>query len=648
MSGNMDGNSGEDTDLSESEIESYEDKIYQQLKRREPRIKYSDNSFRCPFCMGKKKQVYNYDDLLKHTVGMGASNRRVKDKAKHVALSKYLKKYLSDAAGPKKSDVELVPTIKWPKQGSTDQFVWPWMGILVNLPTEWNGSKYVGDSANMVKMQLSKFHPVKVHPLWNIRGHTGNAIIDFKKDWSGLKDAMAFESCFEADHLGKKDWTDQKKHVGDMCGWVARADDYNSMGPIGEHLRKNGDLKTVADIEKDEARKHEKLVKTLSYDIDVKNKRLKELECQYSETNSSLVRVIEETENLRQTYNDEMRKLQENAYLHCLGVFEETEKFKLMLEDQRRRLDEQREELDKRNAENDIERGDLEIKKKKNALKNSSLRMAALEQKRAHEKVLNLVEDQKREKEAAFSKILQLEKKLDAKQALELEIEQLKGKIQVMRHMGSDDDPNRKKMDQLSEELKEKEEEMEGMEELNRALVIKERQSNDELQEARKELIAGLQGMLTGRSLITIKRMGELDQKPFVAACKKKFPAGEAEMKSMELCSLWEEHLRNPEWHPFRNITIGEKIEEAIKEDDDKLLDIKNEWGDEVCKAVTTALLEMNEYNPSGRYVVPELWNIRGGRRASLKEVVQYMLRQWKIHKNKTTRYVPLPRNILA
>lgn len=66
----------------------------------------------------------------------------------------------------------------------------------------------------------------------------------------------------------------------------------------------------------------------------------------------------------------------------------------------------------------------------------------------------------------------------------------MKGQLQIMKHMeGEEDETMKKKITEMSEQLKEKIEEMEDLESLNQALVIKERKSNDELQEARKELI---------------------------------------------------------------------------------------------------------------------------------------------------------------
>lgn len=95
-----------------------------------------------------------------------------------------------------------------------------------------------------------------------------------------------------------------------------------------------------------------------------------------------------------------------------------------------------------------------------------------------------------REKEEALRKILELEREIDARQKLEMEIAELKGKLEVMKHLGGNDDAAvQNKIKEMNEELKQKMEEMDDMESLNQTLLAKERQSNDELQDARRTLI---------------------------------------------------------------------------------------------------------------------------------------------------------------
>ena len=73
---------------------------------------------------------------------------------------------------------------------------------------------------------------------------------------------------------------------------------------------------------------------------------------------------------------------------------------------------------------------------------------------------------------------------------MELEIERLRGTFSVTKHMGDDGDVEvLEKVDALLKQLREKEGELEDLEALNQTLIVKERKSNDELQEARKELI---------------------------------------------------------------------------------------------------------------------------------------------------------------
>nr|XP_029120682.1 protein INVOLVED IN DE NOVO 2 isoform X2 [Elaeis guineensis]XP_029120683.1 protein INVOLVED IN DE NOVO 2 isoform X2 [Elaeis guineensis] len=485
----MNYSSEEESEISESEIDDYEEKFYLHLKDGKLKVKNTDSIYKCPFCAGKKKQDYNYKDLLQHANGVGTSNRKAKVKAKHLALARYLKNDLAEASS---SSMQLMIVQHHPfKPKDEDQFVWPWMGILVNVPTEYKNGRYVGESGNRLKEQLSRFNPLKVHALWNYRGHTGNAIVDFNKDWTGFKDAMAFENYYDAQHLGKRDWNERRHQGTEIYGWVARAVDYNSTGPIGDHLRKNGDLKTVNDLTTEETRKTDKLVANLASQIEVKNKHLQELECKYNETTLSLDRMMEDRDKLLRAYNEEIQKMQCISRDHSRRIFEENEKLRAELDSKRKELDVRRKQLDKLAVQNEIERRKLDVEKQKNAMKDSSLQLASMEQKKADKNVLRLVEEQKREKEAALRKILQLEKQLDAKQKLELEIQQLRGQLQVMKHMGGEEDSEvKKKVEEMSEQLKEKVEEMEDLEVLNQTLVVKERKSNDELQEARKELIS--------------------------------------------------------------------------------------------------------------------------------------------------------------
>lgn len=94
-----------------------------------------------------------------------------------------------------------------------------------------------------------------------------------------------------------------------------------------------------------------------------------------------------------------------------------------------------------------------------------------------------------REKEELHKKIINLEKQLDAKQAVELEIERLKGQLNVMKHIGDVDLEVLKEVEEIHKNLRDKEEELEHIQSLNQTLVVQERKRNDELQDARKELI---------------------------------------------------------------------------------------------------------------------------------------------------------------
>ncbi|XP_052204646.1 protein INVOLVED IN DE NOVO 2-like isoform X2 [Diospyros lotus] len=539
----MDHSSGEDTDISESEIEEYEKKSYEVLKSGKHQVKVSDEAFSCPYCTKKRKRDFQFKELLQHATGVGTCNnskkRTARDRANHLALAKYMEKDLGSVAGPSQPVAEESDALA--DCNRDEMFVWPWTGIVVNLPTQWKDGRYVGESGSKLRDQLIRrgFNPIRVHPLWNYRGHSGTAAVEFNKDWPGFNNAMSFEKAYEADHLGKKNWNASKDKGTDLYAWVARADDYNSNCIIGDHLRKIGDLRTISDIMAEEDRKASKLVSNLTNLIEEKNKHLAEMESKFSETSNSLTKLIEEKDRLHQSYNEEIKKIQMSAKEHFQKIFNNHEKLKLQLDSQKKELELRGKELEKRETQNENERKKLSEELEKNAIKNSSLQMAAMEQMIADANVLKLAEDQKRQKEELHKKIIELEKKLDAKQALELEIEQLRGKLNVIKHMGDDGDLEvLQKVQELQKMLREKEGDLEDIDELNQALIVRERKSNDELQDARKELINGLKEM-PRHGDVGVKWMGELGNRPFHEATKRKYNAADADVRAMEICSLW-------------------------------------------------------------------------------------------------------------
>ncbi|RHN76088.1 hypothetical protein MtrunA17_Chr2g0328231 [Medicago truncatula] len=255
-----------------------------------------------------------------------------------------------------------------------------------------------------------------------------------------------------------------------------------------------------------------------------------------------------------------------------------------------------------------------------------------------------------KEKEKLHKKIHDLERGLGAKQTLELE--RLKGALQVMSHIRETDLEEMKKLEAIKMELHKKKEELEGVIHPQQALVVQERKTNDELQDARKKLISWIGcPKKAPRAIISVKRMGELEIKPFLEAAKRKFSdevnekkATKAQLrekwqlKAIEWCSTWDDCLKDPSWHPFKVVTDKDgKSKEILDGEDEKLKSLKDEFGDEVHDAVATALKELNECNPSGRYPIPELWNFREGRKATLKEGVSHLIRQWILNKGKKT-----------
>ncbi|KAJ3693695.1 hypothetical protein LUZ60_009175 [Juncus effusus] len=636
----------EESDLSDSEIDDHAKKFYLQLRAAPVgstlKVTNLDGTFRCPYCVGKKKQSYGYKDLLAHATGVGASTtsskRKPKQIAQHRALARYLKCDVSDGitsgtsngtaggtsngtsstvpvgnfAGPSTSRVPPPQQSEKPasQQRNNELYVWPWTCILTSQSGE----------------DLTRFNPVESTQL-----HEHAIAVQFTGDWNGFKSALAFENYFNANKRGRKEFYElqsQNLNPTEAYGWIAREEDFGEEGPVGNYMREKGKLRTIDDVMKQGSLETSKAVSILAGQIELKNRILLDMETKCNTTALALQRLEEDKKKLHDSYNEEMRNLQRKARENAHKIFDENEKLRRELDKKRKEIDERTSELGRLEAASEYDKKRLCDEKKKAAMENSSLEMASKVQDKADNDVLKLIEDQKREKEAAFAKVLDLERQLHEKQQLELEIVQLNGTMKVMSHLDNEgDEAIHDKMLNLSQKL---EVEKSRLSELQGDLVSKERMSNDELQEARKELINGLEEILDGRTLIGIKRMGELDPKSFRAACRRKFGNDDLEARIAEVVSFWQDELKKPSWHPYKRVEINGETKEVVNDDDTQLRELWLEFGDDVLNAVKTALMELNEYNASGRYVVSEVWNFKEGRKATMKEAFQYIFKQCK------------------
>ncbi|KAI3878191.1 hypothetical protein MKW92_002087 [Papaver armeniacum] len=353
----------------------------------------------------------------------------------------------------------------------------------------------------------------------------------------------------------------------------------------------------------EEIKRLQSLVCRLTTVIDVRNQRMGYMEKRFTQVSTSLVIMTDERDELKQAFLQVSRSLsrmaEERDQLNQAHIQEmrnmrrivyENETLMRDLETHHRELEQQRKEIEKREAQLDLK-----------------CKQLSLLSEEVTRKLHTVQENFEGVKDASSGE-----------------------NVQALTEV-----------DDMRKRLEEKDYELDGLVNLNNTLIAKERRSNHELQEARKVLIEGLDGFASNGTrppVIGIKRMGELNDKPFRDICIKKFSTTEWETKSVELCSLWQNRIQDSGWYPYKHVTVDKKPHEVINEDDKKLRELKDEWGKEVYVAVATASLEMNEYNASGRYPVRELWNYKEGRQANLKEVMEYVLQKLKALKGAKRR----------
>ncbi|XP_076943938.1 protein INVOLVED IN DE NOVO 2-like [Bidens hawaiensis] len=419
-----------------------------------------------------------------------------------------------------------------PKQkADEDVLVWPWMAVVANIHVDYQndgGDKLKDDWVN------EGYGPIKVHLLLSLQDHFGLAVVEFGKSREGFFHVMKFMKAFQVNKHGRKDWFDTENTKDDkLYGWIATDEDYNSNGDVGNYLRKNCVLKTVADVQKED----ESVVLGLRTMIDEMDKRTEELNGKISKIDVQLETIMKGKELMSENFDRDIETMHNEAQEQLNVVTTEHERTQWLLVEHEKEL---------KPSEAIIN----ETKKRSTDNGKKMIELAILEQKKADERALKLAEDHRREKEDLLQKSIELQKKLDEKHLLELTIKQMKRALEVMKQKSDEHLEKKNKMETIKRHLKEKDEQIEDLETSNQTLMLHIELKNHKLVETRKELIEGFTEITSRR--VGVKRMGELDGKPCFDAAKKK----EVSEYAIKLASLWEDHLRDPNWHPFKVINV--------------------------------------------------------------------------------------------
>ncbi|CAK9169762.1 unnamed protein product, partial [Ilex paraguariensis] len=271
----MGSSSGEESDLSELEINEYKEKPYEELRSGRYKVKGPNGTLRCPFCAGKKKHDYKSKGLYAHASGVGKDSFNRKPQRQRVV-----------ASAPAEQNSEY-----------NDLYVWPWTGIFVNIVNEPKNWEAVGSEGYWLA-KFSKYKPSGIEIFLDDQGLVAQAVVKFDNDWTGFKNAMEFEKFFETEHHSKKEWNvEESHHNSNIYGWIAREDDYNSEGPVGDYLRRKGVLKTIPNLVQEATQHKNYIVANRANEIDMKTENLDELQIKYNEKFCLLVGCFE-----RKTY----------------------------------------------------------------------------------------------------------------------------------------------------------------------------------------------------------------------------------------------------------------------------------------------------------------------------------------------------------
>ncbi|KAH9548187.1 hypothetical protein CY35_11G075900 [Sphagnum magellanicum] len=657
-SSSSEAESSDSGDFESDEIEMYETEATYKIDSGILVAKNSDGTYRCPFSPNRKKQSFRHQDLLAHARGIARGKKGPLKVGNHRALVKYLSAELGDRPEFKQAErVRRLQQAVPPRVAKEEKRLCPWMGIVVNIDNretrEEDGFRVAAGAAD-IKEKFHEFNPERVDVFHDYGGHQGTALVTFKKDIYGLIDAEAFEKSFAAVGRGRKEWethNDVQRGLH-LYGWQATEQDLRGrLGLLTEHLRKFSDLKTVADVVEDKDRINDQLVQNLVAAVGRRNDRLEACHERFV----VLQNIVSEVDNLRVKAEEEKRKMEEKhkqdlEELHQKAAMDTEQHRNRMLQHQVILANKMR-ALEERCAE--MERTET-LMKQKNEAEIQQFEKAKEEAKKQLEEVskqaelhaamrynqgllqMKMIEKHEVQNKELEMQVQQQKTKLAVSQNRELEFQRVSEMLEIERGKidgggGQDEANNIESHEKTIKDLELKLADLQASYDLSDSMVSdltrKERASNDEIEEARKVAVMVLKDY-GAKDKLANKMMGEIDKEPWEPACRLRYRLHEEgwDIKMATQISKWEALLKDHSFRPLKMVEVTpNELKYEIKRDDAKLQALQEELGEKVCKTVMDALLELEEYNASGRYPVAVPWDFKKNQKMVMKDLILYL-----------------------
>ncbi|KAI4385550.1 hypothetical protein MLD38_003563 [Melastoma candidum] len=207
------------------DLEDYECGYYKELNKDSGKIRITEALFECPSCSSRGyKREYALKELLHHAARLSKSSANIslREQATHLALGRYLKKYVVGLDG---MNGEVTPPRGILTSARVNclfgpQLVWSQTSRLSSKKADMllKAEPNSGMSSRPRDLTLLGCST----PLWNHFGHTGFSIVEFSKDRVGFRDAMAFDAYILGKIAGESDYRVYEKRGNKLFGGMAQ------------------------------------------------------------------------------------------------------------------------------------------------------------------------------------------------------------------------------------------------------------------------------------------------------------------------------------------------------------------------------------------------------------------------------------------